>query len=152
MQKAIALALHEAGQTDREIADAVSTSVNDIRWWRNGLGLLENLSSEAKARAEEERYTPPLSRSASPERHRGIDRVSETSTPRPAANVRLQTPIEAQREFATPVKPANDSPLWLGEGKSVPAYDDLEELVTTGLSISRQHSNAKKTTLSRFIN
>src|SRR3546814_3474051 len=54
MQKAIALALHEAGQTDREIADAVSTSVNDIRWWRNGLGLLENLSSEAKARRSEE--------------------------------------------------------------------------------------------------
>src|SRR3546814_422215 len=69
MQKAIALALHEAGQTDREIADAVSTSVNDIRWWRNGLGLLENLSSEAKARAEEERYTPPLSRSARSEEH-----------------------------------------------------------------------------------
>src|SRR3546814_9152589 len=80
MQKAIALALHEAGQTDREIADAVSTSVNDIRWWRNGLGLLENLSSEAKARAEEERYTPPLSRSASPERPRGIDRRSEEHT------------------------------------------------------------------------
>src|SRR3546814_17931534 len=86
MQKAIALALHEAGQTDREIADAVSTSVNDIRWWRNGLGLLENLASEAKERAEEERYTPPHSRSASPARTRGLDRVNETSLTRPSAH------------------------------------------------------------------
>src|SRR3546814_13114204 len=106
MQKAIALALHEAGQTDREIADAVSTSVNDIRWWRNGLGLLENLSSEAKARAEEERYTPPLSRSASPARPRGIDRASATPTPRPAAAVRLRTPTEAHRAFADTAKHA----------------------------------------------
>src|SRR3546814_13890879 len=114
MQNAISLALHEAGQTDREIADAVSTSVNDIRWWRNGLGLLENLSSEAKARAAEERYTPPPSRSASPERPRGIARVSETSPLRPAADVRLQTPFEAPPEFAAPVMPARDGTLGLG--------------------------------------
>src|SRR3546814_12197376 len=104
-----------------------------MRWWRNGLGVVENLSSEAKARAEEERYTPPLSRSASPERPRGIDRVSETSTPRPAADVRLKTPIDAQREFAAPVKPASDSALELGVAMGAPASVTLEELQTTCL-------------------
>lgn len=43
-QKMLAQALHEAGQTDREIADTCSTSVNDIIWWRRGVGL----KSEAK--------------------------------------------------------------------------------------------------------
>src|SRR3546814_8889935 len=101
-----------------------------MRWWRNGLGVVENLSSEAKARAEEERYTPPLSRSASPERPRGIDRVRETSTPRPAADVRLKTPIEAQREFAAPVKPASDSALRSEEHTS-----ELQSLMRTPYAV-----------------
>src|SRR3546814_16744986 len=73
-----------------------------FRSWRNGLGLLENLSSEAKARAEEERYTPPLSRSASPERPRGIDRVSETSTPGPPLKFRPRPPSKHHPSFPRP--------------------------------------------------
>lgn len=149
MQKAIALALHEAGQTDREIADAVSTSVNNIIWWRNGIGLPENLSPEAKARAEEARYTPPLSRDSSsparPVRHEAgqIDRE--------IADARLKTPEQARAAFVAPVKPAGDNALEIGTAMGEPAYIDLEELLTTRLLIQGNSGSGKTHTLRRLL-
>lgn len=49
VQKQIARALHEAGQTDREIADAIPTSVNNIIWWRREVGLPENGAAAGSA-------------------------------------------------------------------------------------------------------
>lgn len=47
-EKMLAAALHEAGQTDREIADACQTSVNNVIWWRRDQGLKENGGAPAQ--------------------------------------------------------------------------------------------------------
>lgn len=140
-QKMLAQALHEAGQTDREIADTCSTSVNDIIWWRRGAGLLENLSADVQARAAEENYMPPVAREA---KSRAADKPS-------AAPVTLLTPEAMQLVHAGPVQPAGDNAIEIGVHMDAKVYVDLEELLTTRLLIQGNSGSGKTHLLRRLL-
>ncbi len=134
MQKMLAQALHAAGQTDREIADANHTSVNNIIAWRKDEGLPENLSAEAKARAAEESYSPPVRR------------------PAPSAAVPgLITPEQAQVDYVAPVQPTGDNALEIGLHLDKPVFVDLEELLTTRLLIQGNSGSGKSHLLRRLL-
>lgn len=134
MQKMLAQALHAAGQTDREIADANHTSVNNIIAWRKEEGLPENLSAEAKARAAEESYSPPVRR------------------PAPSAAVPgLITPEQAQVDYVAPVQPTGDNALEIGLYLDKPVFVDLEELLTTRLLIQGNSGSGKSHLLRRLL-
>lgn len=134
VQKQIARALHEAGQTDREIADAIPTSVNNIIWWRREAGLSENLSAGAAARAAEEAYTPPITR----------PKVAPVLAP-------ALTPEEAQAAFAAPVRPVGENALELGSALGEQISVDLKELLTTRLLIQGNSGSGKSHTLRRLL-
>ena len=136
VQKQIALALHEAGSTDREIADAVPTSVNNIIWWRREAGLAANLSPAEASRAADEAYTAPLSR-----------RAEVPAAPPPAAI----SPADAQVAFAAPVQPTGDNALDLGVAFGAPIAVDLQELLTTRLLIQGNSGSGKSHTLRRLL-
>src|ERR1051325_11630630 len=102
VEKVLASAMHSAGHTDREIADACRTSVNNIIWWREREGLRENLSPGAQARAAEARYVPV--RGPVP----GVAGVT------PAADPRLAPPAHAPAAFAAPVQPTGENALEIG--------------------------------------
>ena len=145
VQKALARALHEAGQTDREMADACSTSVNNIICWRKEEGLPEHLSPEAIERAAEERYTPPVRRD-------GAASDQPRSTHPLAPGPRLISVQEALTAHTAPVEPTGDNALEIGEridgGK---ALVDLEELLTTRLLIQGNSGSGKTHLLRRIL-
>lgn len=151
VQKALARALYDAGQTDREIADACSTSVNNIIWWRKGEDLPEHVSAESAAataeRVAEARYIePPRRTPAAPDQ----PRLSPPSVP-PRAGPRLITPEQAQEAFTAPVQPAGDNALEIGERIDGKALVDLEELLTTRLLIQGNSGSGKTHLLRRIL-
>lgn len=150
-QKALARALHEAGQTDREIADACSTSVNNISWWRKEEGLPEHIpaavAAEAAERIAEARYIePPRRDTPVPDQ----PRLSPLSVPL-VAEPRLITPTQAQEAYAAPVEPAGDNALEIGERIDGKALVDLEELLTTRLLIQGNSGSGKTHLLRRIL-
>lgn len=134
MQKMLAQAMHAAGHTDREIADANHTSVNNIIAWRKEEGLPEHLSADAKARAAEESYSPPVRRPA-------------TSAAVPG----LITPEQAQVDYVAPVQPTGDNALEIGLYLDKPVFVDLEELLTTRLLIQGNSGSGKSHLLRRLL-
>ena len=142
-QKMLARALHCAGQTDREIADANHTSVNNIIAWRREEGLPENLSPEAQARAEEERYTPPVAR--------GLAREAPRLAPARPAPAGLLTPEQAQAAYVAPVQPDSDNAIDIGLHMDAPVFVDLEELLTTRLLIQGNSGSGKSHLLRRLL-
>jgi hypothetical protein len=147
-QKVLAHALHDAGQTDREIADATATSVNNIRWWRGEEGLPEHLSPEAAARAAEEAYTPPVSRAAEPAKarqHRPSVVRQVTDDPR------LVDPAEAQRVYTGAAAPSGDHAIEMGTHLQGAAFIDLEELLTTRLLVQGNSGSGKSHLLRRLL-
>ncbi|MDP5279929.1 DUF87 domain-containing protein [Sphingomonas sp. DG1-23] len=147
-EKMLAWALHAAGQTDRQIADANRTSVNNIMAWRNEEGLPENLSPEARARAEEDQYSPPVRRDT-PSRAQLVA-ARAASNPRAAAP-RLTTPAEAQAAFVAPVQPEGDNALEIGLHMDAKVFVDLEELLTTRLLIQGNSGSGKTHLLRRLL-
>lgn len=148
VQQALARALHDAGQTDREIADACSTSVNNIIWWRRENQLAEHLSEAAKARAAEEAYTPPVRRAAPA---RAGSAVATDAKPLRASEPRLISPQEAQAAFVAPVQPVGDNALEIGTHMDAKVFVDLEELLTTRLLIQGNSGSGKSHLLRRIL-
>ncbi|TZG29612.1 DUF87 domain-containing protein [Sphingomonas montanisoli] len=144
----LALALHGAGQTDREIADANNTSVNNIIAWRREAGLPENLSAAAKARAQEEQYTSPVRRVSPPRAGSAAARKGDAP---PAAEPRLITPAQAQADYVAPVQPTGDNALEIGIHVDRPVFVDLEELLTTRLLIQGNSGSGKSHLLRRLL-
>lgn len=145
-QKMIARALYEDGQTDRQIADVCSTSVNNIIWWRKEEGLPENLSREARARAAEEAWTPP------------VVRKPRAAAKRPPANVtpvtsdpRLVSPQVAQAAYVAPVQPDGDNAIEIGMHMDAKVYVDLAEMLTTRLLIQGNSGSGKTHLLRRLL-
>lgn len=147
-QKMLAHALHAAGQTDREIADANHTSVNNIIGWRREEGLHENLSAEAKARLEEERYSPPVRRDVPP---RAGSAAAPAAPASQVAEPRLITPAQAQADYVAPVQPSADNALEIGLYMDKPVFVDLEELLTTRLLIQGNSGSGKSHLLRRLL-
>lgn len=145
--KMLARALHEAGQTDREIADANHTSVNNISAWRKEEGLSENLSPEAKARAEENLYHPPVRPTSS----RTASAAGSIALPISVAEPRLISPQEARVAFAAPVQPSGDNAIEIGLHMDAKVYVDLEELLTTRLLIQGNSGSGKTHLLRRIL-
>ena len=144
-QKMLAEAMHAAGSTDREIADANHTSVNNIIHWRKEAGLRENLPAgavEPPAPARQPVKREPLrARPAA---------VSAAITP-PSADPRLVTPSQAQAAFIAPVQPVGDNALEIGTHVDAKAYVDLEELLTTRLLIQGNSGSGKTHLLRRIL-
>lgn len=147
-EKMLARALHDVGQTDREIADACHTSVNNVIWWRKEEALPEHQTAEAKARAAEDRYIPLPRRAALP--RAGSAAASASPTP-PAAEPRLITPNEARVAFAAPVQPTGDNAIEIGLHMDAKVYVDLEELLTTRLLIQGNSGSGKTHLLRRLL-
>ncbi|ALJ14096.1 ATP-binding protein [Sphingopyxis macrogoltabida] len=152
VQKSLARALYEAGQTDREIADACSTSVNNIAWWRKEEGLGEHVPAAAAARAAERiaeaRYIEPPRRNApAPDQ----PRLSPPSSSPSVTEPRLITPAQAQEAFAAPVQPAGENALEIGDRIDGKAFVDLEELLTTRLLIQGNSGSGKTHLLRRLL-
>lgn len=150
-QKMLASALHQAGQTDREIADAIPTSVNNIIHWRRDEGLPEN-----RPAGQEEDYSPPVSRPAAPHKsssanwgYEGNAKVRAASRIQPASPV--STPEEAQLAHAAPVQPTGDNALEIGTYQGKPVAIDLEELLTTRLLVQGNSGSGKSHLLRRVI-
>lgn len=150
-EKMLAHALHGAGQTDREIADACHTSVNNIIWWRKEEGLSENMSPEAKVRAEEERYSPPIWRAPPARAEAAAAPAAPVSPTSRAAEPRLLTPSEAQTAFAAPVQPVGDNAIEVGLNMDAKVFVDLEELLTTRLLIQGNSGSGKSHLLRRIL-
>ena len=131
IQKQIAQALYEAGSTDREIADAIPTSVNNIIWWRKEAGLPEHQTEAARERAREAAFVP--------------------IRPAPPAAPAPITPAEAQVAFAAPVQPDSDNALNIGSALGQPAHVDLAELLTTRLLIQGNSGSGKSHLLRRLL-
>lgn len=144
--KMLAAALHDVGQTDREIADACNTSVNNIIWWRKDDGRPEHLSAEAEARAAEEAYTPPVRREAVP----GQVNVQSIKTPAGQAPAPL-TPSQAQMAYVAPVQPVGDNAIEIGSHMDTKVFVDLEELLTTRLLIQGNSGSGKTHLLRRIM-
>ncbi len=146
--KMLAQALHGAGQTDREIADACSTSVNNISWWRKEVGLPENLSAAAQERAAEDAWTPPVRREpvarAAP-KHMTADAKEVTADPR------LVAPAAVQAAFAAPVQPEGDNAIELGMHMDAKVFVDLGEMLTTRLLIQGNSGSGKTHLLRRLL-
>jgi len=131
VQKMLAAALHAAGHTDREIADASQTSVNNIIAWRNEQGLTANGTTEVSAPAAK--------------------RPAKGAAPTVAAPPLLLSPAEAKAANAAPVQPQGDSALEIGTALGAPAYVDLEELLTTRLLIQGNSGSGKSHLLRRLL-
>jgi len=141
--KMLASALHEVGQTDREIADACNTSVNNIIWWRKEDGRPEHLSAEAEARAADEVYTAPVKREAA----LGGPRTQSIASQVPAP----LTPAEAQMAYVAPVQPVGDNAIEIGSHLDTKVFVDLEELLTTRLLIQGNSGSGKTHLLRRIM-
>lgn len=157
--KMLAHALYEAGQTDREIADACSTSVNNIIWWRKETGLPEHLSPQAQERTAEAAYKPsPRREPVVACRPAGTPAVRQ-STPRgqaadPSAQVQIASalsPTEAQMAFSAPVQPDGDNAIEIGAHMDAKVFVDLEELLTTRLLIQGNSGSGKTHLLRRIL-
>lgn len=153
--KMLARALHDAGQTDREIADACSTSVNNISWWRKEEGLPENLSAEAQARAAEEAYTPPVRRepvrTAAPAPARAAPKHMTADARQVTADTRL-VPVEAvQAAHVGAVQPEGDNALEIGTNMDAKVFVDLGEMLTTRLLIQGNSGSGKTHLLRRIL-
>lgn len=151
VQQVLARAMYDAGQTDREIADGCSTSVNNIIWWRREAGLSEHRSADAQARAADDAYTPPTKRAAQPD-----VRVERTSAPTPAftapaPDVRMLTPEAMQVVYAAPVQPDGDNAIEIGSHLDAKVFVDLEELLTTRLLIQGNSGSGKTHLLRRIL-
>lgn len=138
-EKALARALHDAGQTDTEIGLSIGVSVNNIIHWRREEALREHVPAS--------RETPV---SAQPER-----RVS----PGPQARI-LQAPVnvpsllsatEAVAAFVAPVQPVGDNAIEIGLHLDAPVFVDLEELLTTRLLIQGNSGSGKSHLLRRIL-
>ncbi|MGI4947406.1 MAG: helicase HerA domain-containing protein [Janthinobacterium lividum] len=150
VQKSLAAALHDAGQTDREIADATSTSVNNIIVWRRDAGRSENLSPEAQALAEEEAYRPPVTHE--PRARRPVPAlIAQPAFAAPASDPRLITPQEAQIADAAPVQPDGDGALEIGTYMDAKVFVDLEELLTTRLLVQGNSGSGKSHLLRKLL-
>lgn len=154
--KMLAQALYDAGQTDREIADTCSTSVNNIIWWRKEVGLLEHVSPQARERAAEEAYAPPIRRAPIVARRPSVAPTSarrEQAAPA-AQQVRIAdalSPVEAQMAFAGPVQPDGDNAIEIGTHMDAKVFMDLEELLTTRLLIQGNSGSGKTHLLRRLL-
>lgn len=132
-QKMLAQALHAAGQTDREIADATQTSVNNIISWRREESLSEN--------------TPHGPIVETPR----AERITSPAAPARPAEPPLLSPAEAQTLYAAPVQPNGDNALEIGLAMDKPAFVDLEELLVTRLLIQGNSGSGKSHLLRRLL-
>lgn len=144
-QKMLAEAMHAAGATDREIADANHTSVNNIIHWRKEAELRENVPAGAVEQSAPARQ--PVERD--PLRARPAA-VSAAITP-PSADPRLVTPSQAKAAFVAPVQPTGDNALEIGLHMDAKAYVDLAELLNTRLLIQGNSGSGKTHLLRRIL-
>jgi len=138
--KMLARALYDAGQTDREIADACHTSVNNVIWWRD----------EAKLRANS---VPGQAEEAQPPVHR-VEKERKAAQPRPVARpqaVPLLSHDQAQRAFVAPVAPEGDNAMEMGTHAGGTAFADLGEMLTTRLLIQGNSGSGKTHLLRRLL-
>jgi len=146
--KMLAQALHGAGQTDREIADACSTSVNNISWWRKEANLPENLSAAAQERAAEDAWRPPIRRDAS---SRPAPKHVTADAKEVSVDPRLVAPAAAQAAFAAPVQPDGENAIELGTHMDAKVFVDLSEMLTTRLLIQGNSGSGKTHLLRRLL-
>lgn len=148
-QKMLAGALLDAGMTDREIADAMQTSVNNIIHWRRDEGRRENVPPD---RAPEP-YIPPVRRVAPPKASDyGFEgKAARKVAAQGAADSRLITPEAAQIAYAAPVQPSGDNALEIGTYQGKPVAIDLEELLTTRLLVQGNSGSGKSHLLRKVI-
>lgn len=141
--KMLAAALYDVGQTDREIADACNTSVNNIIWWRKEDDRPEHLSAEAEALLAEEAYTAPLKPAAAPRTQSFASQATQVPAP--------LTPAEAQLAYVAPVQPVGDNAIEIGSHMDTKVFVDLEELLTTRLLIQGNSGSGKTHLLRRIM-
>lgn len=148
-QKMLARALHEANQTDREIADAIPTSVNNIIHWRREEGLKEHLLPGQTEPAP----GAPVRREA-PRREVATDfgfegrKALRTATPVVHEAI---SPAQAQMAYAAPVQPTGDNALELGTHQGKAVAIDLEELLTTRLLVQGNSGSGKSHLLRKLM-
>lgn len=148
--KMLASALHAAGQTDREIADAIPTSVNNIIHWRREEQLAENVppGREPASSPPPTKREPVRAVARSPERSPAV----VSPGPAPAADAApLLSPASAQAAYAAPVQPAGDNALEIGTNMDRAVFVDLEELLTTRLLIQGNSGSGKSHLLRKLL-
>ena len=143
VQKALAAALYDAGQTDREIADAIPTSVNNIIWWRK-----EEALTEHRPAGEAEEKSEPVKREP-------VVRQKRTAAPAvfapPITDARAISVGDAQAAFIAPVRPEGDNALEIGTCMDAKVFVDLEELLTTRLLIQGNSGSGKSHLLRKLL-
>ena len=127
VERAIAQALYEAGQSDTEISFAIGTSVNTIAHWRKEAGLAAASVDQAP-----------------------VDRLADVCLEPPAA-IGLITPDEAVAAFVAPVQPTGDNALEMGTHLDAKVFIDLEELLTTRLLVQGNSGSGKSHLIRRLL-
>jgi len=143
VQKALAAALYDAGQTDREIADAIPTSVNNIIWWRK-----EEALPEHRPAGEAEENSEPVKREPVPQQKRTAE---PTVFAQPITDTRAISVSDAQAAFIAPVRPEGDNALEIGTCMEANVFVDLEELLTTRLLIQGNSGSGKSHLLRKLL-
>ncbi|MGA1800214.1 DUF87 domain-containing protein [Sphingomonas sp. 4RDLI-65] len=143
VQKALAAALHDAGQTDREIADAIPTSVNNIIWWRKEEALIEH-----RPVGEADEYSEPLKREPAVQQKRTAEPAVFAP---PITDARAISVSDAQIAFVAPVRPEGDNALEIGTCMDAKVFIDLEELLTTRLLIQGNSGSGKSHLLRKLL-
>lgn len=146
VQKTIARALYQAGQTDREIADAIPTSVNNIIYWRK-----EECLAEHRPGDETKAYTPPIKRDAGSAAPAPSPASHGLPASAPTADQRVVTPAQAQAAFVAPVQPEGDNALEIGMSLGAKVLVDLEELLVTRLLIQGNSGSGKSHLLRKLL-
>lgn len=153
IEKMLARALYDAGQTDREIADAIPTSVNNIIHWRKGEQLAEHAAPPRPAD-----HVPWNAAGDIP----GAKKAD--AIPTSVNNERVSTRAPAQRvecpgasPFPAPGHTISDpqpsaNALAIGTGIGGRAiHVDLEELLTTRLLIQGNSGSGKSHLLRKLL-
>jgi hypothetical protein len=150
-EKMLAKALYDAGQSDREIADACATSVNKVIWWRRDQQLRENgITAEPAPAAAPPVPRPTARRRPDTAADFGMERPARAKPPAPVPLGLLST-SEAQAAHVGAVKPDGDNALEIGTHAGGTIYADLAELLTTRLLIQGNSGSGKTHLLRRLL-
>jgi DNA helicase HerA-like ATPase len=159
VQKMMAQAFHDAGQTDREIADAIGVPVNNIIHWRREAGLREHPAPPRPADDVNWTSSGDFYKAARPAGQTDREIADAIGVPVPFARpapLRAGTPSAVSRVTATALgdthQPTGDRALEIGAGiGGRKAFVDLEELLTTRLLIQGNSGSGKSHLLRKLL-
>ncbi len=151
-QKMIARAMIDSGSTDREVADAIGTSVNNILDFRQREGIGDHIPDAGNM--IDLAPKPPVVRHIKPAAE-GVNRLAPTI--RKSTSERQKTAVSTRESSSfesypgAAVQPAGANALEIGTCGGKAAFIDLEELLTTRLLVQGNSGSGKSHLLRKVI-